>query len=119
MPQWETFNRQAVDPYYGPPSIRVRGLVETLGKIQTIVRVHGVLILIATVLTLLAFPFAGRHRVALLLCGGTALVCLLGSTAVQLYNWRYAVPFTPFLLASGAVGASVLAARVHALRRAP
>ena len=48
-----------------------------------------------------------------------ALVCLLGSTAVQLYNWRYAVPFTPFLLASGAVGASVLAARVLAFRRAP
>ena len=46
-----------------------------------------------------------------------ALVCLLGSTAVQLYNWRYAVPFTPFLLASGAVGASVLAACARAPAR--
>ena len=117
MPQWETFNRQAVDPYYGPPSIRVRGLVETtLEKIQTVLRVHGVLMLIATLLTLIAFPFAGRRRVALVLLGGTALVCLLGSTAVQLYNWRYAVPFTPFLLASGAVGASILAVRLRGAR---
>ena len=40
-------------------------------------------------------------------------MCLLGSTAVQLYNWRYAVPFLPFLLASGAVAARVLTERVR------
>jgi hypothetical protein len=114
VPHWEEFNRKAVDPLYNrPPPIRLRGLVQDLGAIQAVVRVHGVLILAATVLTLVALPLRGRQRVTLLMCGGVVIVCLVGSTAVQLYNWRYAVPFLPFLLASGAVGARVLTERIR------
>ena len=47
------------------------------------------------------------------MCGVTVIVCLVGSTAVQLYTWRYAVPFLPLLLASGAVGARVLTERLR------
>jgi hypothetical protein len=117
VPLWEEFNRKAVDPLYNhPPMIRLRGLVQALGAIQAVVRVHGVVILAAAVFTLVALPLRGRHRVTLLMCGAAVIVCLLGSTAVQLYNWRYAVPFLPLLLASGAVGARVLTDRLRARR---
>ena len=108
---WEQYNRQSVDPLYGPAEIRYRPSSQQVGRVQEVLRVHGPLVLIATLLTLLAVPFARGHRIALLLLGGTALTSLLLSVMTQGYNWRFAVPVLPFLLASGAVGLRALVLR--------
>lgn len=116
VPGWELFNLQAVEPYYGPVRIRVHRMVRHLGRLQAIVRVHGPLLLLATILALAALPFARRDRTALVLVGGSALASLVGAVAVQEYNWRYAVPMLPLLLAAGAIGARVLALRLRGRR---
>ena len=108
---WEQFNRHAVDPLFGAREIRFRPAATKIGAVQEVLRVHGPLVLLATLLTLLAVPFARGQRVVLLLLGGTALLSLLLSVATQGYNWRFAVPVLPFLVASGAVGLRVLALR--------
>ena len=114
---WEQFNRTAVDPLYGPSEITFHGSAVGFTTFQRISRVHGPLLLLATLLTLLALPFGGRGtRLALALLGGSALAGLLLSVAAQGYNWRFAVPLLPLLLAAGAVGARVLALRLLALR---
>ncbi len=109
---WEQFNRQTVDPLYGPAKIAYRPAASTIGRVQGILRVHGPLVLVAALLTLLALPFARGQRIALLLLGGTALTSLLLSVMTQGYNWRFAVPVLPFLLASGAVGLRALVLRL-------
>lgn len=112
----EALIRSVVDPYYGPTTVRLRGAVTTLSDIQRVVRVHGALILAAVVLAVAGAPFASRReRVALLALGGGALIILTMSVALTVYNWRYAVPVLPWLLAAGALGGRALA--VAALRR--
>jgi len=115
---WEQFNRMAVDPLYGPAELTFRPTAQRrFGRGQELSRVPGALVLLATVLTLVAFPFAGRGtRLALLALGGSAFAGLVLSVAAQGYNWRFAVPFLPLLLASGAVGARVVVLRLASLR---
>jgi len=112
---WEEFNKTSVVPLYGPTEIKVRPQVWHLAQFQKVVRVHGVLVLMATLLTLAGLALAGsaRNRATLLLLGGSALAVLFMSVAVQEYNWRFAVPVLPFLLGGGAAGAAVLMARLR------
>jgi hypothetical protein len=110
---WEQVNRTAVDPLYGPSEITFHASAKSIGSFQELSRVRGALVLLATLLTLLAFPFTGRAgRLALALLGGTAIVALVLSVASQEYNWRFAVPLLPLLVASGAVGARVVVLRL-------
>ncbi len=114
----ESLNRTQVEPYYGAYTLEAHG-AGTFGAIQRIVRVHGLLVLLAVVLSLLALPFAAaRERLGILLLGGTAVVSIAMATATTVYTWRYAVPVLSLLMASGAWGAHVLAARL-ARRSAP
>jgi hypothetical protein len=116
-PYAEDLNRRQVAPFYGPYRIDVDGAVGVLADVQSVVRVPGWGIVLAIVLSLASLPFAtGRQRIALLLLGGGAVTTLVLATATTVYNWRYAVPVLPFLLASGALGAHVLAS---ALARRP
>jgi len=114
----EPLNRTQVEPYYGPYTLQTHGAA-AFGTIQRIVRVHGPLVLLAVVLSLLALPFAtARERLGILLLGGTAVVPVVLATATTVYNWRYAVPVLSLLMASGAWGAHVLGARLAARRSA-
>ena len=54
----------------------------------------------------------------ILLLAGTALVPVVLATATTVYNWRYAVPLLPSLVAAGAFGAHVLATRIALIVRA-
>ena len=108
-PEGETLNRSVVEPYYGKVRIEVDSSARTLADLQRIVRVHGVLVLLATLLSLIAIPFAtASERLAILLLGGSALLTIVLSTALSVYNWRYAVPVLPLLLTSGATGGAAL-----------
>lgn len=108
----EALNRTQVAPYYGPYTLETRG-ARTFGTVQRIVRVHGALVLLALLLSLLALPFASaRERLAILLLGGSAVVPVVLATATTVYTWRYAVPVLSLLMASGALGAHVLARRI-------
>lgn len=112
---WEQFNRTAVDPLYGPSQVRFRRSAGWFETAQKLSRVPGALVLLATLLTLIAVPFSGRDtRLALLLLGGSAIAALVLSVTAQGYNWRFAVPLLPLLLASGAVGARVVVMRLGA-----
>jgi hypothetical protein len=116
-PAAEKLNRGEVAPYYGAYAIDVDGAVGVLADVQSFVRVRGWMLLIAVVLSLAALPFAdARRRIAILLLGGGAVATLMLATATTVYNWRYAVPVLPFLLASGALGADAIARRVSAIR---
>ncbi|HYH88838.1 MAG TPA: hypothetical protein VEX67_06375 [Solirubrobacteraceae bacterium] len=110
---WEQYNRTAVDPLYGPSEVRFRRSAGWFESAQKLSRVPGALVLLATLLTLIALPFTGRGtRLALLLLGGSAIAALVLSVAAQGYNWRFAVPLLPLLLASGAVVVMRLGATV-------
>lgn len=116
-PVWETLNHQVVDQLYGTVDVRVHRRVYWVGRIQEIVRVHGVIVLLAVILAFAAFPFAGRDRLAVLLLSGTAITSMVLAVVAQQYNWRYAVPTTPLLLAGGAVGLRVLVTRLAPMLR--
>jgi hypothetical protein len=113
-------NREVAGAYYGPVRTRVRGAARTLTDAQSVLRVHGAMVLAALLLALVALPLADRRRrIALLLLGGTAVLPVVVATATTLYNWRYLVPFDPLLMAAGALGVAVLAERVQSRRRNP
>jgi hypothetical protein len=116
--RFERLNREQVAPFYGHYAVEVRGAAGTLGDVQRVVRVHGPLLLVAVMLSLAALPVAsGRARIAILLLGGGSVLTLLLATATLIYNWRYAVPVSPFLMASGAIGLQELAGAVARRRR--
>ncbi len=109
-PSAEERNRGEVEPFYGEYRTEVDGLVANLADLQEVLRVHGVFVLLAVLLSLVALPFArSGQRVAILLLGGTAVASIALATATTVYNWRYAVPVLPVLMASGALGLHVLA----------
>jgi 4-amino-4-deoxy-L-arabinose transferase-like glycosyltransferase len=113
-PNAEQLNRTQVEPLYGPYRIELDAPVGALADAQEVLRVHGVLVLLALVLSVVALPFAGgRRRLAILLLGATAVVPVVLATATTVYNWRYAVPALPGLLAAGAVAADVLLRRAR------
>lgn len=110
-------NREAVQAYYGPVRTEVGGAARTLTDAQSVLRVHGVMVLAALLLALVALPPADRRRrIALLLLGGTAVVPVVVATATTLYNWRYLVPFDPLLMAAAALGLATLYERVAGRR---
>ncbi len=112
VPRVEAINSRAMRPLYGAQQrIRVRGAVELIAGLQSVVRVHGLLLLVAVPLGLLGLlRGTARDRALILLFGGCAALVMLVSVALTTYNHRYAVPFLPLLLGAGAVGAHALLA---------
>jgi hypothetical protein len=111
--QAEAANLSAIRPLYGDQRIEVGRAVRILAGVQEIVRVHGVLVLLSA-LGLVAGVAAGRrHLAALLLVGGTSTVPIAMSTATTIYDYRYAVPFLPFILGSGVWGFWLAAGRIR------
>jgi hypothetical protein len=115
VPAQERLNRAAAAPLYATGPAHVRAAAHTLADVQRVVRVHGPLLLAALLLAVLGCLAAPgrRERLALALLVVPGLTSLVLSTALTVYNWRYAVPYLPFLTAGGALGAHVLAGRVR------
>jgi hypothetical protein len=111
----EQLRVDVVNPYYedqGPVS--VGRPARWLADLQDYVRVHPFLLFGALVMAAVGLgTAAGRVRLAILLLGGTAVV-LLGVSAANTYNARYAVPVDGPLVAAGVLG---LWATIEALRR--
>jgi hypothetical protein len=88
--------------------------MKVLSRIQKIVRVHGLLILLTTLLVLAGFAFGRpRTRIAMLFTGGVALSSVVLSVATTVYSYRYAVPFLPLLLGGGVWAAWDLGERLR------
>ncbi len=85
-------------------------MAQALGDVQQIVRVHGVLILLAGTLALVGLVLGPREiRIGVALLGGSASLLMLAPVAAGAFNGRYAVPAEPALVASGLLGAWALA----------
>lgn len=119
-PGAEATNRFVVEPYYGRYQITVGGFAHGLAALQPVLRVHGPLVLIATVLALLAVLLTrGRGRAQVMLLAGTAIIVPVSSVGSAIYGWRYLVPVLPELVAAGAMGASLVGRRLVPRRRCP
>ena len=117
-PAIEAGNLTTVEPLYGDVRIETRGFVEFLAELQRIVRIHGVLLLLAIAIAAVALPFADRgQRVGVLLLGAAGLVPVVAATATVVYDWRYMVPALPLIVGAGAIGLHALVAR--ATERSP
>jgi 4-amino-4-deoxy-L-arabinose transferase-like glycosyltransferase len=109
----ERINMTTVEPLYGDVEIETGAAVDFFGDLQTVVRVHGPLVLLALLLAAAALPFAtGRQRAGILLLGAAGVVPVVVATATVVYNWRYMVPALPLISGAGAYAAHVLAARI-------
>jgi 4-amino-4-deoxy-L-arabinose transferase-like glycosyltransferase len=117
-PIFEQLNATQVERLYGPVDVHVSRAVDWLAAIQRVVRVHGVLVLAALLLSLAGLALTrGRARAHVLLLAGTAVVPIVLATATTIYNWRYIVPLLPALTAAGALGAALATGRVMATLR--
>jgi hypothetical protein len=116
QPLTEAVNVQAIRPYYGPVTVRVRHhIVDALTTWQGIVRAHGWMIGLAGLLALAGILYAPdpdtRAGLALLLA--SALAILVVSAMVSEYSYRYGIPPAALLMVAGARGAEVILTRVR------
>jgi hypothetical protein len=96
--------------YYGPYAYNTTGLGIALGDIQQVVRIHGILILLAVLLAIAGLvlgPPNARFGIALL--GGIAFLLMLVPVSAGAFNGRYAIPSEPGLIAAGLLGAWAIA----------
>lgn len=97
--------QSVVDGYYDSGALEVGGAVARLGEAQSLLRVHPVLLLAATLLGIVAvWLTSGRRRAAVLLLLGAGLLLLVVPSATATYNARYAIPAAPLIGAAGAIG---------------
>lgn len=107
--------QMGIGAYYSNRDLDVDGIVYTLADLQSVLRVHPLIMLAAAALGCFALPFAGgRIRAGLVLFLLTAVLLLMFPAAVAGYAARYSVPVGGPLLAAGAIGAWVLAGRLRA-----
>jgi hypothetical protein len=113
----ERYTQRQVTRWYGPEPLRVRSSLATLADVQNVLRVHGALVLLAVLLTVVAIVLQpSRGRWGAFVVGSMAIVVMLVPAATMVYHARYGVP-TMGLLALGAMlGATALGARLQALR---
>ncbi len=114
----EVIDDDPVASFYGPYEYVISGTGRTLGDLQQIVRVHGVLILLGVVLALAGLIRGPRQvRMAILILAGPAMTLLVASVALATYDGRFGVPAMPGLISAGLVGAWSLAREPAVVRR--
>jgi hypothetical protein len=88
----EQFTEDQVADWYGPEPLRIRSSLATLADVQNVVRVHGSLVLLSVLLTLVALLLApSRARWGAFLAGSMAIVVMLVPAATMVYHARYGV----------------------------
>jgi hypothetical protein len=114
-PAGEADNATIVDAYWSDTQTHVRQrLMNFLEGWRQVFRIHGVVIALCALLSLLGIGAAPdtRTRRALGLLGAFSAVLFVVPVAVNEYSARYGVPAAVLLLVSGVRGAEIVAARV-------
>jgi hypothetical protein len=100
--------------YYPDEELTIGSGLTVLTELQQVLRVHPILLLIATVASGVGLWLArGRVRAAIALLAGAPLWALLFASATVGYNARYVIPVEGALVAAGAVGLWVIVDRVR------
>jgi 4-amino-4-deoxy-L-arabinose transferase-like glycosyltransferase len=101
--------------YYGPVTVhRSGGVLDALGTVQRVVRLHGVLLVLALALVAAGLVWArGLRRWGIVLLGGSALMQLVLQVALLNYDYRYELPAVPALVAAAALAAAAVAERAR------
>lgn len=103
--------------YYGPYEREVTDAGRVLRDIQAVVRVHGLLVLVAVLLAIGGAVLSrGIVRWTILLLGGTAVLLALFPTMIGTYNFRYGVVVYPSLVSAGLLGFWTIWERLQARR---
>jgi hypothetical protein len=122
LPAGEAFNRRSVQAYFSDTRIHVQQpIMNFLEGWHHVFRIHGALIALSAVLSLVGIGVApdARTRRALGLLVSFSGVLFLVPVAVNVYEVRYSLPGATVLLIAGARGAEILGARVSADHRRP
>jgi hypothetical protein len=116
-PWVERYTERQVARWYGPEPLRVRSSLSTLADVQNVIRVHGPLVLVAVLLTIIAVILQpSRGRWAAFVVGSMAIVVMLVPPATMVYHARYGVPTMGLLALGAALGAMALGHRAKAIR---
>lgn len=109
----EQLNRSVIEPYFGPYATRTAASVDELAALQGVLRIHGVLLVIAVGLATVALV-RGRGAVRAMAGASAAagLLLIVLPIATSVYNARYIAPAAPLLLVAGALGLAVATQRV-------
>jgi Dolichyl-phosphate-mannose-protein mannosyltransferase len=104
-PELERVVYETIQSYWADEPLTITGDADLLSDLQAVLRVHPLLMLVATLLGAIGVVLArGRLRAGLLLLLGTALLLLAVPTAVSVYSARYSIPAAGPLIAAGAIG---------------
>jgi hypothetical protein len=100
----------ALNGYYADDTYEINRGVETLADVQDFVRVHPTLLFLSLVLSAAGLLLArDRLRRGLALMIGTSVGVMVIAPATAIWSARYAVPVSGPIVASGAIGAWLLA----------
>lgn len=91
--------------YFGSYRVVITGLGRTLGDVQQVIRVHGLLVLLALVLAIAGLAVGrDRTRAGIVVMGIAALTLMAVPVAIGTYDSRYALVAYPELIAAGLLG---------------
>lgn len=110
---WEPTERntlQVIENYYGDiDPVRRDGVLDTLASGQQVLRVSRYPLLAASLLAIFGAAKIARLRRAIAFNMFVAAGSVLFSVAVSTYNWRYALPWIPFVFLAAALAGDGLA----------
>jgi hypothetical protein len=115
----EADNMPPVDAYWHAPGVRTRAwLIDALELWRRAVRVHGLVIALASVLALAGVALAPsrRERAALALLVVFAIVLFVAPVATSVFTVRYGLPAALLLVTAAARGAELVTGRVRSAR---